>query len=204
MDFVKKKNGTTGGIDWVIAGLGNPGKRYERTRHNIGFRAIELLTERTGAGTPRARFDALCAQGILGDQRVLLLRPQTMMNASGIAIESAMNYYRLPPERLIVIYDDVSLDVGRMRVRPSGSAGGHNGMKDIITCLGTDIFARIRIGVGQKPSPEYDLAGWVLGTFSSQDEKLLPDMLFRASEAAELICMGKLDQAMNQFNRSFD
>ena len=150
------------GCDWILVGLGNPGREYENTRHNTGFLCIDLLAQKLGVSISRDRFKALTATVTWQGQKLLLLKPQTFMNASGIAVEAAAHFYKVPPERILVIFDDISLPVGRIRVRADGSAGGHNGLKSIISSLGSDRFPRVKIGVGAKPHPDYDLADWVL------------------------------------------
>ena len=148
--------------DWLIAGLGNPGSEYEKTRHNTGFMSLDLLAARLQVKVSKERFKALTAQADFDGQRLLLMKPLTFMNASGIAIEAAAHFYKIPPERVLVLFDDISLPVGKLRIRKNGSAGGHNGLKSIISCLGSDQFPRVKIGVGAKPHPDYDLADWVL------------------------------------------
>ena len=148
--------------DWMIVGLGNPGAQYTRTRHNTGFLALELLEKQLGAEREKQRHQALCAGAAYHGQKLLLVKPQTFMNASGLAVRQAADYYKIPIERIIVIFDDISLPIGKVRVRPSGSAGGHNGIKSIISAMGSDQFPRVKVGVGAKPNPEYDLADWVL------------------------------------------
>ncbi|MEA4823260.1 MAG: aminoacyl-tRNA hydrolase [Clostridiaceae bacterium] len=186
-------------IQWVFAGLGNPGPRYEGTRHNVGYRAVDRLAGLSGVSVDRSRFRGLCAETSVANRRVLLLKPQTFMNLSGESIGEALAWYKLPASRLIVFHDDVSIPVGRLRVRGKGSAGGHNGLKDIIRILGSDEFARVKIGVGSPENPGYDLADWVLSKISSSD---LDDALIRANEAAELIVSEGVAAAMNRFNGS--
>ena len=187
-------------IDFIIAGLGNPGTKYEDTRHNCGFMAVEILAEQCKVEMKKLRFKSLTADAEIGGRRCLLMKPTTFMNNSGDAIEEAANFYKVPPENVLIIYDDISLDVGRLRIRGKGSDGGHNGMKSIILRLNTDLFPRIRVGVGKKPHPDYDLADWVLSRFTKEEgEKLLP-ALTNAAEAAKLIAAGKLNEAMNKYN----
>jgi len=189
------------GCDWLVVGLGNPGKEYERTRHNVGFRSIDFLAEALGTKITHLKFRALVSPVVkIGQQRVLLMKPQTMMNASGDAVKLAGAFYKIPPEHIIVLSDDISLDVGRIRVRPNGSAGGHNGLKSIISQLGGQEFPRVKIGVGQKPNPEYDLAAWVLGSFSKEDEKVLEQALKNAADAALAIMEHDSAYAANRFN----
>ena len=182
------KNST---IDWLIVGLGNPGRAYEKTRHNAGFRAAELLAAQANVKIDRARFRGLTASCTLAGQRVLLLKPETFMNLSGEAVHLAAMFYRIPISRILVLSDDISLPVGKIRVRADGSAGGHNGLKSIISHLGSQDFPRIKIGVGAKPHPDYDLADWVLSAFSAEEEKALaPAVEHAAAAALELIQNG--------------
>jgi len=185
---------------YLIAGLGNPESRYDRTRHNVGFRAIDALSKRLEIKVNRFKWKAIYGQGKLGPHKVILIKPQTYMNLSGEAVREAAQFWKIPPERVIVIFDDVSLPVGKLRVRPKGSAGGHNGIKSIIACLGSDAFPRVKVGVGEKPRPEMDLADWVLSTFSAQEEKELGPALERAAEAAEMLINRGAEKTMNQFN----
>ena len=185
---------------WMLVGLGNPGTKYERSRHNVGFRAIDLLCSTRRCRADRLRLKALTGFCELGGQKVLLVKPMTYMNLSGQAVRPLADYYKIPPEHILVIFDDVSLPVGKLRVRPDGSAGGHNGAKSLIAELGTQDFPRIRIGVGEKPHPDYDLADWVLSSFSAQEEKQLAPVLERAVEAAAAVIEDGVRQAMNRFN----
>ena len=187
-------------VDWIIVGLGNPGPEYERTRHNAGFRAIDLLAEKAGVRIDRARFRALTRQAELGGQKVLLVKPQTFMNASGEAVQLAAMYYRVPISQILILSDDISLPVGRLRVRAEGSAGGHNGLKSVIACLGSQEFPRIRIGVGEKPHPDYDLADWVLSRFTPDEESALKPALSRAADAAEDLIRNGVQSAAAKFN----
>ena len=186
--------------DWLIVGLGNPGREYERSRHNMGFRALDLLAGTLGVGVKKAKFRALTAQASYRGQKLLLMKPETFMNASGMAVEQAVQYYKLPPERVLVLFDDVSLAPGRIRVRPSGSAGGHNGIKSIISVLHSDEFPRVKIGVGEKPSPEYDLADWVLGQIPKAQQALIDTALQHAAEAALCIVESGCQRAAAEFN----
>ena len=190
----------SGGAEWLIAGLGNPGDRYANTRHNVGFRVTELLERELNTRCTRARFHALCGLGSWQGTGILLLRPQTFMNLSGQAVAEAAHFYRIPPERCLIIFDDISLPPGRLRVRRDGSAGGHNGVKSIIASLGSQDFPRVKVGVGAKPHPDYDLADWVLSTFSAQEKQALEPALRRAAEAAlEIVAHGP-DSAANLYN----
>lgn len=186
--------------EYLIVGLGNPGAKYEATRHNVGFRAVAKVAENAGAKIDRSKFQALTCQATVAGHRVLLMQPQTFMNNSGIAVKQAADFYKLPPEKILVLFDDIDLDVGRLRVRRSGSAGGHNGIKSIIACLGSQDFPRIKIGVGAKPCPEYDLADWVLSRFSAQEKKLLDPAIDRAAQAVELLLTEGIEKASSRFN----
>ncbi|MBR2907171.1 MAG: aminoacyl-tRNA hydrolase [Clostridia bacterium] len=159
---------TGGAVSYLVVGLGNPGKEYAETRHNVGFRFIDALAQKQGVRIDRAKFHSLVADVTLSGKRILLVKPQTFMNSSGIAVKEAADFYKIPPERILVVYDDISLDPGRVRVRKKGSDGGHNGMKSIIGHLSSDAFPRVRIGVGAKPHKDYDLADWVLGVPSAE------------------------------------
>ncbi len=187
---------------WLIVGLGNPGREYERTRHNTGFRAIDLLAQTLGCKIDKAKFQGLYGQTIYNGTKLFLLKPQTYMNLSGRAVLQLSAYYSIPPERIIVLFDDISLEPGRLRVRGDGSAGGHNGIKSIIAELGSQNFPRVKIGVGAKPNPEFDLAAWVLSTFSAKEEKDLSFALKNVGQAALLIIDQGVPQAANQFNGS--
>lgn len=186
--------------DWLIVGLGNPGKQYDRTRHNAGFRAMDALAEKLSCRVDRGKFQGLLGSCTHNGQKLILLMPQTFMNLSGNAVSQAAHFYKLSPERVIVLCDDISLDPGRLRVRANGSAGGHNGLKSIIAQLGSQNFPRVKIGVGAKPHPDYDLANWVLSSFSAQDEKALEDVWGKAAEAALLITTQGVDKAANRYN----
>ena len=187
-------------IEWIVVGLGNPGAKYDNTRHNAGFRALEGYCARSGQKIDRMKFKALAGEGMLGGKRVLFLKPQTFMNLSGEAVRPAADFYKIPPEHIIVISDDTALDVGKLRIRKSGSAGGHNGLKSIIQHLGTDQFPRIRVGVGKKPHPDYDLADWVLGKFQGEDRKAIAAAVERCADAVECYIKEGPDRAMNKFN----
>ncbi len=187
---------------FIIAGLGNPGKRYENTRHNVGFDAIDELVDRYRIPGSGVSHKAMVGKGIMEGQKVLLAKPLTYMNLSGEAIRGLVDYYKIDPEtELLVIYDDISLEPGNIRIRKKGSAGGHNGIKSIIAQLGTQNFQRIRIGVGEKPK-NWDLADYVLGTFGKEDRPLVEEAIGNAAEAAAMIVQGKTDEAMNRFNRT--
>ena len=184
----------------LIAGLGNPGKEYENTRHNAGFLVLDTLAQKLGADLSERKHRALCGKAVIGGQKVILLKPQTYMNLSGESIRAAADYYKVPPEDILVVYDDISLAPGQLRIRAKGSAGGHNGIKSIIAHLGTQEFPRVKVGIGEKP-PRMDLADYVLGHFSSGEKKIMEEA---AKEAADAICeivnVG-IEQAMNDHNR---
>ena len=186
--------------DWLLVGLGNPGDHYAKTRHNVGFRAIDALAKRLGVKIDRAKFRGLYGQAVFEGQKLILLKPQTFMNNSGLSVMDAAQFYKLPPERVIVIFDDISLDVGRLRVRADGSAGGHNGIKSIIGGLNSQAFPRVKIGVGAKPHPDYELADWVLSNFSASEEKTLGPAIERAGEAALAVLTDGVPAAANRFN----
>ena len=197
----EKEPPLTGAVEYIICGLGNPGTQYENTRHNAGFMAIDTIAENIRAEVKRLKFKSLTGDVMLGGVRCLLMKPTTFMNNSGEAVREALNFYKLPPEKLIVIYDDISMDVGRTRIRRKGSDGGHNGIKSIILCTGSDSFPRIKIGVGAKPHPDYDLADWVLSPFLKEQAEALEASLSNAAKAAELMVQDKTDEAMNKYNK---
>ena len=186
---------------WLIAGLGNPEAKYEHTRHNTGFAALDYLAGQWGISVSKAKFQGLWGQGEVDGRRVCLLKPLTYMNLSGDSIAPLAAFFKIPPEQVIVLCDDVTQAPGKLRIRPSGSAGGHNGLKSIIARLGTDQFPRIRIGVGAKPRPDYDLADWVLGRLPEADAKALADRSDDIAAAARLIMDGRLPEAQNKYNR---
>ena len=197
MLFGKKNTG----VEWLVVGLGNPGEKYAKTRHNMGFLTLDLLAEQEKVRIDRLKFKAVTAQVTFGGARCLLMKPQTFMNLSGEAVREAAQFYKIPPEKVLVIYDDVSIPVGKIRVRPSGSAGGHNGIKNIIAHLGTDKFPRVKVGVGA-PGQEGDMIDWVIGNPSQAERKVLEDSFRRAISAAECIIQndGECQKAMNLFN----
>ena len=188
--------------NWLIVGLGNPGKEYERTRHNAGFRAIDVLADHLRCKIDRLKFQGLYAQTNYQGKKIFLLKPQTYMNSSGRSVLQLSAYFNIPPQRIIVLFDDISLPPGRLRIRADGSAGGHNGIKSIISELGSQSFPRVKIGVGGKPHPEQNLADWVLSSLSAKDEKDLSSALTRASDAALCIIESGVPQAANRFNGS--
>ena len=186
---------------YIIAGLGNPTQQYDHTRHNIGFDTITYLADRYHITMNTKKFQAICGTGVIEGQKVLLLKPQTYMNLSGNSIGEAVNFYKLDPAtEVIVIYDDIALETGYIRVRKKGSAGGHNGIKDIIAHLGTQEFQRIRVGVGEKPK-DYDLAAYVLGHFAAEDRKKVEEAIAQAADAVELMVQDRADEAMNLYNK---
>ena len=186
---------------YIIAGLGNPGKEYENTRHNIGFDVIDRLSEEENIAVMESKHKALIGKGYVAGQKVILAKPQTFMNLSGESIREIVDYYKVDDTaELIVISDDISLDVGQIRIRKKGSAGGHNGMKNIIANLGTDVFPRIKVGIGEKPK-HYDLADYVLSRFSKGERALVEEAYEDAARAAGKILNGEIDAAMNAYNR---
>lgn len=187
---------------WLIAGLGNPGKEYERTRHNAGFRALDTLAAKLGCRVDKAKFQGLYGQTLYNGKKLLLLKPLTFMNLSGRSILQLSAYFHIPPQRIIVLFDDISLEPGRLRVRADGSAGGHNGVKSVIAELGSQEFPRVKIGVGAKPHPDYPLMDWVLGTFSPSDEAAVSSAQERAGEAALCIIDHGVPEAANRYNGS--
>ena len=185
---------------WLIVGLGNPGKEYECTRHNCGFNAIDVLAENLGCKIDKGKFQGLYGQTTYNGTKLFLLKPQTYMNLSGRSVLQMSAYFHIPPERIIVMFDDISLEPGRLRIRADGSAGGHNGIKSIIQELGSQAFPRVKIGVGAKPHPEQDLADWVLGGFTANEQKAVDASLKSAGEAALCIIEQGVPQAANRFN----
>ncbi|MDR1892052.1 MAG: aminoacyl-tRNA hydrolase [Oscillospiraceae bacterium] len=200
MFFKKKSFSNLNAPEWLIAGLGNPGAQYENTRHNAGFLALDLLAGEHSANIKRIRFKSLCGDCCVDGVRCLLLKPQTFMNHSGEAVRDAMAFYKLPPERVLLLFDDISLPPGKIRVRPFGTDGGHNGLKSIFYLTGSDRFPRVKIGVGEKPRPDFDLAAWVLSRFSPEEAALVKASLTRTSKAAALVVGGELTKAMNLYN----
>ncbi len=192
--------GKKSGVTWLAVFLGNPGPKYEWTRHNAGFLTCDALAKKLGVNVNRARFKALTATCDIGGESVMLMKPQTYMNNSGEAAAEAARFYKIPPEHVIVVSDEVSLPVGRLRIRQKGSAGGHNGLKSIIAQLGSDQFPRIRLGVGAPPHPDYDMADWVLSVFRDQDAADIADAAKRAAEAVEYYITEGPERAMNRFN----
>ena len=200
--FRKIESKDTGGpVDAIIVGLGNPGAKYERTRHNAGFMAIDYIAERVGVRIDRAKFNSLVTEAKIGTHRVLLMKPETFMNNSGEAVGAAARFYKIAPERIIVLHDEISFEPGIMRIRRRGSAGGHNGLKSIIAHLASEEFPRIKIGVGKKPTPDYDLVNWVLGRFPDSDIATLNEEFSSVFDSTSLILDGKIEDAMCKYSR---
>lgn len=197
--FFKKSTLSAEGETYIVVGLGNPGSEYEHTRHNAGFMALDTLAEKYNIKVDRLKFKSLCGMGTIEGKRVLLMKPSTYMNLSGQAVTEAMAFYKTPPERTLILSDDISLDTGKLRIRRKGSDGGHNGIKNIIYLSGSDQFPRIKIGVGAKPA-QWNLADWVLSHFSEQELKNVEQACACVSEAVPLIMQGDIDKAMNKFN----
>ena len=185
---------------WLIVGLGNPGPEYAKTRHNCGFRALDILAQKLGCKVDKGKFEGLYGQTTYEGHKLYLLKPLTYMNLSGRSVLQLSAYFNIPPQRIVVIFDDVSLDIGRLRIRSNGSAGGHNGIKSIISQLGSQDFPRVKVGVGAKPNPDFDLADWVLSAFSASEEKSLQAALDRAADAALCIVSQGTMEAANRFN----
>ena len=196
----EKESKAVAPVTHLVVGLGNPGDKYFYTRHNAGFLAMDYISQKCGAQVNRSKFKALVGDATIAGKRVLLMKPQTFMNLSGEAVVEAANFYKIPVENIIVLSDDVNLDVGRMRVRKSGSDGGQKGLRSIIEKMGNDNFPRIRFGVGKKPHPDYDMADWVLGTFSEEDKKALFECFVTSFEGLEKILAGDVDCAMQICN----
>lgn len=188
--------GKSGSVSWLVVGLGNPGDRYENTRHNVGFLTIDILEDKTGAKVRKLKHKALTDTATIGGQKVLLMKPTTYMNLSGEAVASAAQFYKVPPERVLVIIDDVSLPLGKLRLRMSGSAGGHNGLKSIIQHLGSDQFPRLKVGVGGKPHPDYDMADWVLSPFLGEDKKTIEKAMEQGAKGIEALLKEGEQKAM--------
>ena len=187
---------------WLIVGLGNPGREYEKTRHNCGFRAIDILAQKLNCKVDKGKFQGLYGQVNYNGSKLLLLKPMTYMNLSGRSVLQLSAYFQIPPQRIIVIFDDISLEPGRLRVRADGSAGGHNGIKSIIAEIGSQDFPRVKVGVGAKPHPEQDLADWVLSNFSAAEEKALSSALERAADAALCIIDQGVPESAGRYNGS--
>ena len=195
--FFKKDSG---GVSWLLVCLGNPGDKYENTRHNVGYMVADEVAERQNKPVQRLKFKALTNTLTISGEKVLVMKPITYMNLSGEAVRQAADFYKIPPERVLVVSDDTALPVGKLRIRVKGSAGGHNGLKSIIQHLGTDQFPRLRVGVGEKPHPDYDLADWVLGKLQGEDKKAVDSAVKRAADAIECILAEGIDRGMGKFN----
>lgn len=191
---------TSGGVSWLVVGLGNVGEKYDNTRHNVGFEVADELAERGRAPIQKLKHRALTNTLEIGGEKVLLMKPVTYMNLSGEAVGEAARFYKIPSDHVLVIYDDVSLPLGKLRIRDKGSAGGHNGIKNIIAHLGTDVFPRVKVGVGAPSHPDYDMVDWVIGSFSAQERKIVDEALDRALDAAECIISRGMTEAQNRFN----
>lgn len=186
--------------DYIVVGLGNPDTKYLNTRHNAGFMAIDMISKEYNVQVNRIKFKSLCGNAIIGDKNCLLMKPTTYMNNSGQAVQEVMNFYKVPIENVIVIYDDISLEPSKLRIRRKGSDGGHNGIKSIIYLTGADTFPRIKLGVGKKPHPDYNLADWVLSNFNPNELELMKTSCSNAVRCVELIVQNKIDEAMNKYN----
>ena len=195
-----KKSPAISGVEYIVAGLGNPDRKYERTRHNSGFMAIDTLCDKLNCELKTLKFKSYCGTAVINGKKVLLMKPQTYMNNSGEALVQAMNFYKVPPEKAIIILDDISLDVGKMRIRRKGTDGGQRGMASIIYLSGSDMFPRIKLGIGAKPNPEYDLAAWVLSKFNDDEYKTMLKTCENILPALEYIVDGNIDKAMNLYN----
>lgn len=187
-------------VSWIVVGLGNPGDKYENTRHNAGFLVVDELARRGRFAVQKAKHKALTNTAVIGGQGVLVMKPTTYMNLSGEAVGDAARFYKIPADHVLVISDDTDLPVGKLRIRKNGSAGGHNGLKSIIQHLGTDQFPRLKVGVGSKPHPDYDMADWVLGKLQGEDKKTMDEAVKRAADAIECLLKDGADKAMNKFN----
>ena len=196
----QKNTPSPGPVDFMIVGLGNPGKQYENTRHNAGFLAVDTIAQKHHTDIKRIKFKGLVGECSLGGKKALLLKPSTFMNLSGQSVREAMQFYKLPPEKVLVIFDDINLEPGKLRIRRKGSDGGHNGMKNIIYLSGSDQFPRIKLGVGKKPHPDYNLADWVLSRFTNDEMKTLKTVSENVTDAVELLLSGAPDKAMNRYN----
>lgn len=189
-----------GAVEYIICGLGNPGTQYEGTRHNIGFMTIDTLCEKYKLECKKLKFKSLTCDAVISGKRCLIMKPTTFMNNSGEAVTEAMNFYKIPPENTIIVFDDISLEPGKLRIRRKGSDGGHNGIKSIILLSGSDKFPRIKMGVGAKPHPDYNLADWVLGHFKKEQAEVLEAAMDNAVSSIELMVADKTTEAMNRFN----
>lgn len=200
MRFFQKKSKFITPPKYIIAGLGNPGRKYEITRHNAGFICIDMLAKEENASIDRLKFKALTTSIEINGERCLLMKPQTYMNNSGEAIREAASFYKIAPDNILIIFDDISLPPGKLRVRRKGSDGGHNGIKSVIYHLNSNEFPRIKLGVGEKPHPDYDLAAWALSKFGNDEVPLMKEAFIKGAQAARMIVKGEIDAAMNLFN----
>lgn len=198
--FGRKKTFSNNSIEYLVVGLGNPDRKYENTRHNAGFMMIDYISDRLGVRVNRIKYKSLVAETEIAGSRVLLMKPQTFMNNSGEAVVQAMKFYKIPPENVVVLLDDINLDVGKMRIRLKGSDGGQKGMRSIIYLSGSDTFPRIKVGIGKKPHPDYDLAAWVLSKFTDKELKELEKIAENSLDAVGLLIQGKSSEAMNRYN----
>ena len=197
---LNRKPAPQGKVEWLIVGLGNPGEKYAATRHNAGYIALDRLAQKENFEIKKIKFKSLICDTVLSSKRCIIMKPTTFMNNSGEAVGECVSFYKIPPENVLVIYDDINFDAGVMRIRKKGSDGGHNGMKSIIYHLNSDNFPRIRLGVGAKPNPDYDLASWVLSPFSESEKKAFEGAVDNAVDAIKLIIDGQIDTAMNKYN----
>ena len=191
---------SSGGVKYLVVGLGNPDKRYRNTRHNTGFIAVDYMAKQLGVEIGKKKFDSLTAETVIAGEKVLLMKPQTYMNLSGGAVEKAASFYKIPPENVIIIFDDISLPVGKLRIRRKGTHGGHNGIRSIIDYLQSENFPRIKAGIGERPNPNYDLADWVLSTFKEDELKGIEEVASHCLDIVKLIIEGKIEQAMSKYN----
>lgn len=198
--FFKSKQFSNSNIEYLIVGLGNPGRQYENTRHNAGFIALDYLADDLDVRVNRIKFKSTVGEATVAGHRCLLMKPSTFMNLSGQAVTEAMRFYKLPPQKVILLCDDINLDVGKLRIRRKGSDGGQNGIKNIIYLSGSDEFPRVKIGIGKKPHPEYDLKDWVLSRFTDKDKSILKDTLPKIANAVGLMVNDDIDKAMNLYN----
>lgn len=198
---IESTSASTSPVTHIVVGLGNIGKQYEKTRHNAGFIAIDRIADAWGCKVDRVKFHSTVGEAVFKDKRILLMKPSTLMNNSGVAIGEAAAFYKIPPENVIVLHDEISFDPGIIRIRRKGSAGGHNGLKSVIAHLSSEEFPRVKIGVGKKPTPDYDLVDWVLGKFSDADLKAISDRLDDIRLACEDIICGNIDAAMNKYSK---
>ena len=191
---------SSGGVKYLVVGLGNPDKKYRNTRHNTGFIAVDYMAKQLGVEIGKKKFDSLTAETVIAGEKVLLMKPQTYMNLSGVAVEKAASFYKIPPENVIIIFDDISLPVGKLRIRRKGTHGGHNGIRSIIDYLQSENFPRIKAGIGERPNPNYDLADWVLSTFKEDELKGIEEVASHCLDIVKFIIEGKIEQAMSKYN----